>query len=190
MLRTARLLLRDLAMDDCTALNEIECHPIVTRYMSYDPQTPDDTRKYLVAALEEQSAVPRLTFDLAITLLDQPVPVPPWAPHTLIGRCGLGIRRPEHREAMVWYELHPAAWGHGFAVEAVGALLDFGFCKLGLHRIWADCDPRNASSCRVAQRLGMTLEGHLRENYFLKGEWCSTAVYSLLEQEWMCPIDE
>ena len=31
------------------------------------------------------------------------------------------------------------------------------------------------------------LDSHLRENYFLKGEWCDTAVYGILENEWSAP---
>ena len=95
----------------------------------------------------------------------------------------MGIARPEHFEASVWYLLHPDAWGRGYAVEAVAALLEFGFGELKLHRIWADCDPRNAASCRLAEKLGMRLEGRLRENYWLKGEWCDTAVYAILAHE-------
>jgi len=185
VLRTSRLVLRELNLEDCDALHEIESNPVVTRYLPFDARTAAEARAYLETAVCDQRANPRHTYDLAITLRNaQPelrLPVPD---HTLIGRCGLSIRRPQHQEAVVWYVLHPAAWGRGFAVEAATAVLEFGFNGLGLHRIWADCDPRNTASCQVAERLNMRLEGHLRENYFLKGEWCSTAVYAMLEGEW------
>lgn len=184
MLQTSRLQLRELNSHDCPALHEIESDPRVTRYLSFEPRTPDEVRAYLETAIRDQQASPRLTFDFAITLRPLPDRALAFAPDTLIGRCGLGIRRPEHREAIIWYELHPAATRHGYAFEAATAVLEFGFQELNLHRIWADCDPRNLASCRVAQRLGMQLEGQVRENYFLKGEWCSTAVYGMLEQEW------
>jgi RimJ/RimL family protein N-acetyltransferase len=173
-IRTERLLLRELTFDDIPALNAIERDPSVTRYMSFDPQSPEQTRAYIEKSRADAAATPRLTFDLAIV---------PHGETTLLGRCGLGIARPEHREASIWYVLSPAAWGRGIATEACLALLDLGFGPLRLHRIWADCDPRNAASCRVAGKLGMTHEGVLRENYFLKGEWCDTAVYAILEHE-------
>lgn len=185
MLQTSRLILRELNIDDCKALHEIESNTVVTRYLPFDPRSVDETRAYIETAISDQQANPRLTYDLAITLKPGHS-----SSHSvlngLIGRCGLGIRRPEHREAVVWYVLHPAQWRNGYSVEAVGALLEFGFKKLGLHRIWADCDPRNIASCTVAKRLGMKFEGHLRENYFLKAEWCDTAVYGILEHE--CPL--
>jgi len=188
MLQTSRLHLRELNLNDAPALHEIESDPQVTRYLSFEPRTPDEIRAYLETAVRDQQASPRLTYDFAITLPSAAEHGITFAPDMLIGRCGLAIRRPEHREAMIWYELHPAATGRGIASEAASAVLEFGFQKLKLHRIWADCDPRNIASCRVAQRLGMQLEGHVRENYFLMGEWCSTAIYGMLEQEWRkCP---
>ena len=182
LLQSPRLFLRELHSADCPALGEIESDPVVTRYLPFDPRTPDETRTYIESAVQEQSAIPRLTYDLAIVVRDEHLHSR--TPATLIGRCGLGIRRPEHREAVIWYELHPNQWGKGYAVEAATAVLKLGFGQLGLHRIWADCDPRNTASCRVAQHLGMKREGHLRENYYLKGEWCDTAVYGILEDEW------
>jgi RimJ/RimL family protein N-acetyltransferase len=180
-LDTSRLLLRELVPEDAAALNEIERDERVTRYMSFDPQTPEQTQEYIESAVRQQKDNPRRTFDLAIV---------PRGAIELIGRCGLDVRRPEHQEAMLWYELHPAHWGCGHASEAVAALLDFGFGQLNLHRIWADCDPRNAPSCRVVERLGMKLEGRLRENYWLKGEWCSTSLYAILAVEWRSRVGE
>jgi RimJ/RimL family protein N-acetyltransferase len=172
-IRTARLLLRELSPDDAPALNAIESDPRVTRFMAFDPQSPADTQRYLEANRTLQSEAPRRVFDLAIVAADG----------RLIGRCGLKVSRPEHFEGNVWYVLHPEHWGRGFAAEAVAALLEFGFGGLKLHRIWADCDPRNVASCHLAEKLGMRLEGRLRENYWLKGEWCDTVVYAMLAHE-------
>lgn len=183
-LETRRLLLRELCEDDRPALNEIERDPRVTRYMAFDPQSTDQTRTYIEDAIRQQSADPRQIYDLAIVLRREYPEGASETPAVLIGRCGLGVRRPQHREADVWYLLHAAQWGRGYAFEAVSALLDFGFRTLRLHRVWADCDPRNIASCGLATRLGMQLEGRLRENYFLKSEWCSTALYGILEHEW------
>lgn len=175
-LKTERLVLREFAIDDVGALNAIERDPCVTRFMTFDPQTPQQSLDYVTQRIADQLARPRTTFDLAVLLQSD---------GRLIGRCGLGIERPDHREAMLWYVLDPRQWGRGLAVEAARAMVGFGFGVLRLHRIWADCDPRNTGSCRVAEKLGMTLEGRLRENWFLKGEWCSTALYAVLDHEFL-----
>lgn len=175
-LRTARLLLRDLRADDAAALNAVEREPGVTRYMSFDRPSLDETAEYLRECVLDQQATPRLTFDLAIVASENP--------DRLIGRCGLGIRRPEHHEAELWYLLAPDVHGQGYATEATAATLDLAFGPFALHRVWADCDPRNDPACRLARRLGMRHEGTLRENYRLRGEWCSSNIFGILAHEW------
>ena len=81
-------------------------------------------------------------------------------------------------------ELGIEHWGRGYAFEAASALLPFAFNELKLHRLFADCDPRNEASCRLVQKLGFKLEGIHRENYWLKGEWCNTAIYAMLDSDW------
>lgn len=172
---TGRFVLRDLEVGDIPALNAIECGENVTRYLPFDAQSVDDTREHIEKSIKQQAETPRRFFDLAI--------VPRGETH-LIGRCGLGVARPEHFEAGIWYVVSPEHWGKGVAVEAFSALLPFAFDELKLHRLFADIDPRNEASARVARKLGMTLEGVFRENYWLKGEWCDAAIYSLLDREW------
>jgi RimJ/RimL family protein N-acetyltransferase len=63
-------------------------------------------------------------------------------------------------------------------------MLRLGFEELGLHRIFAESDARNAASMRVMERLGMRREAHFVENEFLKGEWTDGVVCAILEREW------
>ena len=175
IISTPRLKLRELELSDAAALNEIDRDERVTRYLPYDPRSPDETAAYLAAAATQQSQLPRRVYDFAIVLEST---------KSFVGRCGLGIERSEHREAMLWYVLHPAHWGNGYARESATVVLDLAFGALALHRVYADCDPRNTASCRLAERLGMKAEARLRENYFLKGEWCDSSIYGMLDWEW------
>lgn len=72
------------------------------------------------------------------------------------------------------------AWGQGYACEAVGRLVDFGFGTLALNRIEADIDPRNAASARLLERLGFRFEGRLAERWIVAGEVTDSAIYGLL----------
>ena len=49
-----------------------------------------------------------------------------------------------------------------------------------LHQTQSDS---NLGSARVAERLGMTREAHLRRDWWNKGEWTDTFVYSLLDSD-------
>ena len=88
-----------------------------------------------------------------------------------------------NRRAEVGYALRRDAWGRGYATEAVGAVVAWGFGELGLHRLEADIDPRNTASAAVLTRLGFRLEGVLRERWFVAGEVSDSAMYGLLAHE-------
>jgi RimJ/RimL family protein N-acetyltransferase len=68
--------------------------------------------------------------------------------------------------------------------EAADAMLALGFDGLGLHRITARTDARNAASHAVLRRLGMRQEAVLRENEWFKGEWTDEIDFAILESEW------
>ena len=102
----------------------------------------------------------------------------------LIGNCGIRGSDENTFAGQLGYEVAPDYWGKGYATEAARAVLDFGFTKLKLERISAECVLENQRSCRVLEKLGMQQEGHLRHNEWMKGRWWDTLVYGVLRQEW------
>jgi RimJ/RimL family protein N-acetyltransferase len=68
--------------------------------------------------------------------------------------------------------------------EALGALLNFAFDSLNLHRLEADVDPGNLSSVKTLERLGFRREGYLRERWHVGGEIQDALFYGLLRREW------
>jgi RimJ/RimL family protein N-acetyltransferase len=125
--------------------------------------------------LDFQKAVPRTKFQLAITLKST---------GELVGNCGIRMKAAGAHEADFGYELDPAFWGNGYATEAARAIVKYGFTKFKLHRIWSRCIAENVGSARVLEKVGMTLEGRLRENEFYKGRFWDTLMYGILEDEW------
>ncbi len=174
-LTTSRLLLREFEEDDWRFTHPYESDPEVVRYQSHGVRTPEESREYILRVMALSRETPRHVYDLAVVLRDS---------NRLIGRCGMRITDPELREASIWYILDRSLWGRGYITEAARGLMDFGFGTLGLHRMWADCDPRNPGSFRVMEKLGMRQEAHFRENGFYKGEWCDSLIYALLDREW------
>ena len=87
------------------------------------------------------------------------------ADEAFVGRAGLWS--PEGWPGIeVGWTLGRAAWGQGYATEAARAAMAWAWDVLGLPRLIAVIDPRNARSIAVAQRLGM---GHTRD-WELRGE--------------------
>ncbi|MFJ9609810.1 GNAT family N-acetyltransferase [Kitasatospora sp. NPDC101176] len=91
---------------------------------------------------------------------------------TEAGNCEIGV----------WTE--PAGEGHGLVTAAVRRLLDYAFVTRGLHRAewWTSTD--NTRSRAAAQRLGMTLDGVLREQSLYRGVRRDMEIWSLLASEW------
>ena len=78
-------------------------------------------------------------------------------------------------------------WRQGYAVERCQALIRKAFSE-GVHRIYAECDPQNAASWNLLERLGFTREAHFRKNvFFWKDQnnqpiWKDTYVYGILNE--------
>lgn len=170
---TERLLLRDFVPADGAAVHAYAADPEVVRYLIWGPNTPQETAEFMQRALAAQHERPRRTWELAVTLRGG---------GRLVGACG--IRLKDAQDADIGYVYARDAWGQGFGTEAARAVIDAGFRQLGLHRIWATCDPENHGSARVLEKAGMQREGHLRRHVWEKGRWRDSLLYAVLEGEW------
>lgn len=69
---------------------------------------------------------------------------------------GIGFKEsPADGTVEIGYGLAPSARGHGYAAEAVAALLAVA-ARHGVHRVLADTDPENTASRRTLERAGFT----------------------------------
>jgi len=100
-----------------------------------------------------------------------------------IGWCALMQWNPDFRSALIGYCLGEEAWGHGFATEAAGTMVQWAFDTLDLNRIQSEADTRNRASERVPEKLGFVREGTLCENCIVNGEVSDSSVYGLLRRE-------
>jgi ribosomal-protein-alanine N-acetyltransferase len=174
-LETERLILRDVMEEDWERVLEYGSHPLYLRYYELTEQTPELVKEFIGWFLAHQTQTPRFKFQLAITLKSN---------NLLIGNCGVRMDKPDAFQADIGYELDPNYWNRGYATEAAHAMVDFGFQRFGVHRIWAHCVADNAASAHVLEKLGLRLEGRLREVEYYKGRWWDTLMYGILVREW------
>ena len=83
------------------------------------------------------------------------------------------------------YSIDRAAWGQGFATEAVSAVTSRAFSECSdLNRLRAKTHPLNVASQRVLLKAGFLREGVLRQNSVLRGEAVDEVWFGLLRAEW------
>ena len=175
-LHTDRLILREFVSADWPAVLAYQSDPRYLQYYEWTDRTPGDAQRFVQMFLEQQAEQPRRKFQLAVVLKGS---------GQLIGNCGIRKASADALEADIGYELSPDHWGHGYATEAARVIVRFGFVELGVHRIWAWCIADNVASARMLERLGLKLEGRLRDKEYFKGRWWDTLMYGILKDEWL-----
>ena len=73
--------------------------------------------------------------------------------------------------AHLGYSVDAGEQGHGVGTEAVGAVVQFAFESLRLHRVMANYQPVNERSARLLRRLGFEREGFARDYLYIAGAW-------------------
>ena len=173
-LRTERLLLRPYRESDAEAVFEIRSDPEVMRFWGSLPWTS-------VAQAHEMITRDITAFEdgehlaLAVERTDDGL---------LIGQCTLFKLSDTCRRAEIGYGLASRAWGKGYMIEALRALIHYGFVLMNLNRIEADIDPLNTASAKILERLGFQREGLLRERWIVDGTVSDSEMYGLLRKEW------
>ncbi len=175
LLTTNRLLLREFEESDWQAVLHYQRDPLYLRYNPWDYRMPEEVQGFVNRFILWSHEQPRRRFQFAITLrtTDQ-----------LIGNAGIRMKFANAWDADLGYELDSRHWGQGYATEAATALLTLGFKDLHLHRIWATCISENTASAHVLQKIGMRLEGHQRQNEWMKNRWWDTLQFAILDHEW------
>jgi RimJ/RimL family protein N-acetyltransferase len=180
-IRTARLEVRRATPDDLDAIWGYRRLPEVNTWLGGAPATLEVFRERL-------QDPERLETLFAITLLKD-------GGARLIGdimvRIGDGWSQREVRdqaagvEAELGWALAPEFTGHGYATEAVRAVIDVCFGRLGLRRVHAGCFAANEPSWRLMERLGMRREELSRKTALHRsGEWMDGMSYGILAEEW------
>lgn len=166
-----RLTLREFDDSDEEALHAFASDPVVTRFTTWGPNTPADTRAFLDAVRDQARSTARNRFALAA--VDS-------ATGRLLGSAELFVESREHLRGELGWVFDPAYWGRGYATEATRLLLRFGFDDLGLHRIAATCHPDNRASARVLEKSGMSFEGRMRGHMRVRDGWRDSLLFAVV----------
>ena len=87
----------------------------------------------------------------------------------------------EHKKAEIGLWLLPEHWGKGIMKEAMPLICNYGFDKLGLHRIEGFVDSENTNCKRAMTKLDFELERTMRDCEIKNGEYVSVDIYSKIK---------
>lgn len=152
-LETPRLQLRPMRENDLDALLAIFADPRVMAAFNEPPFGREQMAGWLRRNLDHQA---QHGYGLFAVLHK--------ASGTLIGDCGLEIMAIDGApQAELGYDFRSDFWGQGYATEAATAVRDYAFGQLGLTQLVSLIRVGNRSSRRVAEKIGMQLQGELEQ---------------------------
>lgn len=175
--RTERLVLRPATPGDGDALFAIRSRPDVAEWLTAEWHDRDDFQAdYVETERYERVVVVELDGqvigELMVAIEDG------WGQREVRAEVS-GV------EAELGWVIAPEHAGHGYATEAVTAIVDVCFGHLGLRRVFAGCFAENSASWRLMERVGMRRETAARRDGLHRTRgWLDGYVYALLADEW------
>jgi RimJ/RimL family protein N-acetyltransferase len=174
-LRTERLLLRTPTASDAAHLADRRSDPEVARYQTWIPPCPLDRAEAMITdAIAMNGPVDGEWWTLTIADL---------ADTTVFGDLVVQLSW-EGRTAEIGFTLARDAWGHGYAVEAAGAMVEYLFESLGVTRVAGSLHPDNTASAQVLERVGMLFEGQTRSSFWVGDENSDDWLYGMTRADW------
>lgn len=176
-LRTERLTIRPGVAADADAVFEYRRLEEVSRWLT---TLPTDAEAHATAFVEPGRLASTLILERAGGLIgDLMVRIEaPWAQQEVREQA-------EGTHAELGWVLRPDASSHGYATEALEAILRVCFMDVGLRRVTANCFADNEPSWRLMERLGMRREvATVEESLHRSGRWLDGYGYALLASEW------
>ncbi|MBT3320271.1 MAG: GNAT family N-acetyltransferase [Clostridia bacterium] len=166
-IETQSLLIRQFEKDDWKHLHAYTSKESVMKFIPDGAYTREDAQKFIEENLGEEAE------KFAVILK---------AENVLVGHMYFHKWFAPKTYEIGWV-FNEAYQGKGYATQAAQALVDYGFDVLRLHRIIATCQPQNPPSWRVAQKIGMTKEGHFRKCILSGEDWWDEMFYAVLDED-------
>jgi ribosomal-protein-alanine N-acetyltransferase len=173
---TDRLIIRDFTLEDIEVIQQLVQEPEIYKYQHWGPNAPEDTSNFINMAINQQKESPRISYEMAIVEKETKM---------LLGAIGIRVKSSIHKKGDIGYWVRYDNWGKGIMTEAAQGVLKFGFEKLDLNKISATAAPLNIGSLKVLEKIGMSEEGFLKSDLFVRGNYRDSVMMAILKNEWL-----
>ena len=171
-LETHNLILRDFSIDDLGGYIAFTQDEKYQRYYDEVDCSVEKSMQLVDAFIDQSLECPRTKYQLAITKK---------AKQEIIGTCGLRLE--SGGQASIGCGVAREYHSSGVAVEAMSALINFGFHELEVLRIYAQTIEDNKPAIKLCQKMGMRAQEKLIKHRYFKDQWWNTIIFSLLKNE-------
>ncbi|MEK3735031.1 MULTISPECIES: GNAT family N-acetyltransferase [Paenibacillus] len=170
-----RLLLRPFRLEDAPVVQQLAGDPFIADMTLYIPHPyGDGVAERWIGTHADNFAAGR-SLELAIVHKEE---------QYVIGAISLGIHRNFNLGELAYW-VGRKYNNNGYCTEAAKGMIQYGFEKLDLNKIFARYFGKNPASGRVMEKIGMQYEGTLRQ-HARKGEHYEDLIYyGLLRDEYV-----
>ena len=174
-IQTPRLILRPFKESDLEPFHAYRSDPEIEKYQGWGEYTLEHAQKFIDAEIKSSPGDDGESAQIAIELKES---------GEMIGDLHLHIPEDEPDQAVLGYSIATEHQGHGYASEALTALLDYVFGTLNKRRVTAGADAENATSIALMERVGMRKEAHFIQSEWFREKYADEVRYAILKSEW------
>jgi len=171
-IKTDKLLLRQFVESDLENVFKGLSHPNVIKHYGISFDSLEATKEQMTWFANLEKDETGMWF--AVCSLDN---------KTFYGAGGLNNLSKEHKKAEIGFWLLPDFWGQGIMKEAMPLICDFGFNKLGLHRIEGFVESANVNCKNAMAKLDFQHEGTMKDCEIKNGKYISLDIFSKIKND-------
>ncbi|MEO8821147.1 MAG: GNAT family N-acetyltransferase [Ginsengibacter sp.] len=169
IIKTGRLLLRQFVESDLENVFKGLSHPEIIRYYGVSYDTLEATKEQMIFFSNLEKEETGILW--AIVSVDD---------KTFYDAGGLNSLSKQHRKAEIGFWLLPEFWGKGVMKEVMPLICQYGFEKLGLHRIEGLVETENTNCKKAMAKLDFQHEGKMTDCEIKNGKFISLDIYAKL----------
>jgi ribosomal-protein-alanine N-acetyltransferase len=161
---TERLILRAITLDDRFAIFENYSDPDVAIWFFDQPFTQIEQADQIIQEFIQKTAHGKgLAWAILLKVSGE-----------FVGTCSYE-NFDDRLQGEIGFDLAKKHWGHGYMIEALGAIITYGFEALDLVNVEAHTYSSNTRARRVLDRLGFLVDSVREDSHF----------YTLARTDWM-----
>ncbi len=171
-IKTEKLLLRQIVDSDIDNIFKGLSHPDIIKYYGVNFQTLEATKEQMTFYADLERNETGIWW--AVCSIDNKI---------FYGAGGLNSLSKEHKKAEIGFWLLKEFWGQGIMTEVMPIICNYGFEKLGLHRIEGLVESDNLNCINAMKKLDFHYEGTMRDCEIKNGKFISLDIYAKLKDE-------